>query len=69
VEEPSPSPSPSPEPAHPPGPTHNARDSLLSQPTFAPYTDDPEQGFGVEPPEPATMLHTQKFIMQGAFFS
>ncbi|KIM43594.1 hypothetical protein M413DRAFT_443509 [Hebeloma cylindrosporum] len=64
VEERSPSISPEPEPVLPPGPTHNARDSLLSQPTFAPYTDDPEQGFGVEPPEPATMLHTQKFIMQ-----
>ncbi|KAF8960617.1 hypothetical protein BDZ97DRAFT_1294759 [Flammula alnicola] len=60
------SPSPSPGPAIPPAPTiiTGTRDSLLSQPTFAPYTDDPEQGLGVEPPEPATMLHTQQFIMQ-----
>ncbi|KAF8811092.1 hypothetical protein BYT27DRAFT_7231676 [Phlegmacium glaucopus] len=39
------------------------RDALLSQPSFAPYTDDPEQGLGVEPPEPATMLQTQRLLM------
>jgi len=50
-----------------PPPPSNARDSLLSQPSFAPYTDDPEQGFGVE--EPATMLQTQRLIMDGAFTS
>ncbi|KAF8154697.1 hypothetical protein B0H34DRAFT_661204 [Crassisporium funariophilum] len=52
--------------SRPSGPTHttSGRDSLLSQPTFAPYTDDPEQGFGVEPPEPATMLQTQRYIME-----
>ncbi|PPQ70420.1 hypothetical protein CVT24_013170 [Panaeolus cyanescens] len=42
----------------------HARDSLLSQPSFAPYTDDPEAGLGVEPPEPATMLQTQRMIME-----
>ncbi|KAF9481773.1 hypothetical protein BDN70DRAFT_875909 [Pholiota conissans] len=55
------SPSPSPEPVQPPVPT--TRDSLLSHPTFAPYTDDPEQGPS-EPPEPATMLQSQHLIMQ-----
>jgi syntaxin 8 len=64
AKEPSPSPSPSPEPVLPTAPTHTARDSLLSHPTFAPYTDDPEQGLGMEPPEPATMLQTQQLIMQ-----
>jgi len=60
-----PSPSPSPEPIKAPIPIHpSTRDSLLSQPSFAPYTDDPEQGFGVEPPDNGTMLHTQRFIMQ-----
>jgi len=39
------------------------RNSLLSQPTFAPYADDPEQGLGVEPAEPATMLQTQRNMM------
>jgi len=39
------------------------RDALLSQPSFAPYTDDPEQGLGTEPPEPATMLQTQRLLM------
>jgi len=64
-EDPLPSSSPSPEPIKQPIPTHpSARDSLLSHPTFAPYTDDPEQGLGVEPPDPGTMLHTQRFIMQ-----
>lgn len=43
------------------------RDALLSQPSFAPYTDDPERGVGVEPPEPATMLQTQRLVMDGAF--
>ncbi|KAF8908102.1 hypothetical protein CPB84DRAFT_1959298 [Gymnopilus junonius] len=58
--------SPSPDPIKQPIPTrpNAARDSLLSNPTFAPYTDDPEQGFGVEPPDTGTMLHTQQFIMQ-----
>ncbi|PPQ74305.1 hypothetical protein CVT26_004150 [Gymnopilus dilepis] len=41
-----------------------ARDSLLSNPTFAPYTDDPEQGYGVEPPDSHTLLQSQQFIMQ-----
>ncbi|KAH9475959.1 Syntaxin-10 [Psilocybe cubensis] len=60
----SPSP-PLPEPIKPPPFTHtNARDSLLSHPTFAPYTDDPEQGQSTEPPDAGTMLHTQRFIMQ-----
>ncbi|KAJ3515047.1 hypothetical protein NLJ89_g2010 [Agrocybe chaxingu] len=62
--EPSPSPSPPPEQAPSTQFTHSAaRDSLLSQPTFAPYTDDPEQGPGVEPPEPATLLQTQRLLM------
>jgi len=39
-----------------------ARDSLLSQPTFAPYTDDPELG-PAEPPEPATLLQVQRLMM------
>ena len=39
------------------------RDALLSQPSFAPYTDDPE--LGSEPPEPATMLQTQRLLMDG----
>ncbi|KAF5309035.1 hypothetical protein D9619_013558 [Psilocybe cf. subviscida] len=56
------SPSRTPEPEVPQQPTHNPRDSLLSQPSFAPYTDDPEQGADV--PEPATMLQTQRYIMQ-----
>jgi len=43
------------------------RDALLSQPSLAPYTDDPEQGLGVEQPEPATMLQTQRLLMDGAF--
>jgi len=42
----------------------SARDSLLSQPTFAPYTDDPEQG-PAEPPEPATLLQVQRSLMDG----
>lgn len=41
------------------------RDALLSQPSFAPYTDDPEQGLGIESPEPATMLQTQRLLMDG----
>jgi len=40
----------------------SARDSLLSQPIFAPYTDDPEQGLA-EPPEPATLLQVQRLMM------
>jgi len=43
--------------------TNLGRDALLSQPSFAPYTDDPEQGLGIEPPEPATMLQTQRLLM------
>lgn len=43
--------------------TSAGRDALLSQPSFAPYTDDPEQGLGIEPPEPATMLQTQRVLM------
>jgi syntaxin 8 len=56
------SPSSTPEPDIAQRPTHNLRDSLLSQPSFAPYTDDPEQGADV--PEPATMLQSQRYIMQ-----
>ncbi|KAF9554797.1 hypothetical protein CPC08DRAFT_753447 [Agrocybe pediades] len=63
--EPSPTSSPETEPSRPPVPTHSStRDSLLSEPSFAPYTDDPEQGPSVEPPDAGTMLHTQRFIMQ-----
>lgn len=43
------------------------RNALLSQPSFAPYVDDPEQGLGIEPAEPATMLQTQRHMMDGAF--
>ena len=43
------------------------RNALLSQPTFAPYADDPEQGLGIEPEEPATMLQTQRHLMDGMF--
>jgi hypothetical protein len=39
--------------------------ALLSQPSFAPYADDPEQGLGIA--EPATMLQTQRHMMDGAF--
>jgi len=39
------------------------RNALLSQPSFAPYTDDPEQGLGIEPSEPATMLQSQRVLM------
>jgi len=39
------------------------RNALLSQPSFAPYADDPEQGLGIEPAEPATMLQTQRNLM------
>jgi len=39
------------------------RNALLSQPSFAPYADDPEQGLGIEPAEPATMLQTQRHMM------
>ncbi|KAF9524929.1 hypothetical protein CPB83DRAFT_797211 [Crepidotus variabilis] len=60
--EPSPTPSPEPEPTKPVYTHSTNRDSLLSQPSFAPYTDDPEQG-SVEPPEPGTMLQTQRFMM------
>ena len=42
----------------------SSRDSLLSQPTFAPYTDDPELGPAV-PPEPATLLQVQRLVMDG----
>lgn len=42
----------------------SARDSLLSQPTFAPYTDDPDQSYA-EPPEPATVLQVQRLLMDG----
>jgi len=52
------------EPRDPAPHPSNARDSLLSQPSFAPYTDDPEQGVGLD--EPATMLQTQRLIMDGA---
>jgi syntaxin 8 len=45
----------------------NARDSLLSQPTFAPYTDDPDQGPS-EPPEPATLLQVQRLLMDSESF-
>jgi len=48
---------------HPIPTTILGRDALLSQPSFAPYTDDPERGVGVEPPEPATMLQTQRLVM------
>ena len=43
------------------------RNALLSEPSFAPYADDPEQGLGIEPAEPATMLQTQRHMMDGAF--
>ena len=32
-----------------------------------PYVDDPEQGLGIEGAEPATMLQTQRHMMDGAF--
>jgi len=41
----------------------STRDSLLSHPTFAPYTDDPEQG--TASPEPATVLQVQRLLMDG----
>lgn len=41
----------------------STRDSLLSHPTFAPYTDDPEQG--TTPPEPATLLQVQRLLIDG----
>jgi syntaxin 8 len=41
------------------------RNALLSQPSFAPYMDDPEQGLGIEPSEPATMLQSQRVLMDG----
>lgn len=43
------------------------RNDFLSQPSFAPYADDPEQGLGIETAEPATMLQTQRHMMDGAF--
>jgi len=44
-------------------PSALGRNALLSQPSFAPYVDDPEQGLGIEPAEPATMLQTQRHMM------
>ena len=46
----------------------SGRNASLSQPSFAPYADDPEQGLGIEPAEPATMLQTQRHMMDGACF-
>lgn len=40
----------------------SARDSLLSQPTFAPYTDDPDQS-SAQSPEPATLLQVQRLLI------
>jgi len=63
-----PSPSPEPEPTRPTAPTHsNTRDSLFTQPTFAPYTDEPERERHEEPPEPAVLLQTQRLLMDGLY--
>jgi syntaxin 8 len=60
---PSPSPSPEPVPTRPTTLMHsNTRDSLLSQPNFAPYRDDPERGPS-EHDEPAALLQTQQLLM------